>query len=269
MANGPVGFQSFGNLLGVQPRLTPGEVLRRQTALGRRQRQRVAAAGPIGQQRGRGARAAGGAATTLGGVSGLFDETGLPTRLPRNQQEAMLFQLQGARSAAQFQRQATRSALATLRFGVGLTQRASPFSLAGALSPLLSQQAGIQAGQQFQAPDFSFFLRPEAFGGGALTRGTGRGLAPLGLGRRVPSQIGLRFPPEPNIGFGPPGGIQGQVPVTPIDPFGAIPGPQLQDLGAPALPAPGQGGGGGLFDMGEQDIPEFGGPGGGGLFGGL
>lgn len=206
---------------------------------GQAQRQRARAAG------------GGGGLSTLAGVAELFDpETGLPNRLPRNAQEAALFQLQGARAAAGLQRQATRSALATLRFGVGMTQRASPYSLAGALSPLLSQQAQIQASEQFQSPDFSYFLRPDAYGGGAR----GGGLSLGGVAQRVPSPIGLQFQPEGAGGFaaGFGGGAGGQV-------FGP-----LQPMLQPGAGVPGAGGG--LFDFGMEG-GGYEGPGGGGLFG--
>ena len=211
-----------------------------------------------GAQQLRAATQAGTAAgATTASIAELFDpDTGLPNRLPRNPQEAALFQLQGARAAAGLQRQATRSALATLRYGVGMTQQASPYGLAGAMSPLLSQQAQIQAGQQFQAPDFSFFMRPDPFGAGG-----GGGLAPTGgIAQRVPSPLGLNFQPEGAGGFaaGFGGGAGGQV-------FGPLQ-PLLQPAAGQEAAAP-AGGGGSLFDF-EMQGGDYEGPGGGGLFGG-
>ena len=149
----------------------------------------------------------------------IFDpETGLPTRLPRTRQEAMQFQLEGARRARGLQQTQLREALSTLRegvgfaredlaarernrgaalaslrYGVGMTQRASPYSTAAMISPLLSQQAqtymqtpqnlagaaqpylGGQAAarmsMQYDPGDYSAFMRPEvlsAAGGGQM-----------------------------------------------------------------------------------------------------
>lgn len=161
----------------------------------------------------------------------LFDpETGLPNRLPNSPREAQLFQLQGARSAAKLQRQAVNAALSTLRFGFGQTQRASPFSLAAATSPLLSQMAQIQAGQQFQSPDFSFFQRPQT--GAALQQPGAQFGGFGGIGIQTPSPIGLQFTPEPTIPFGPPPQTFQQG----IDAAGQaafdVPGPTLKGAGA-------------------------------------
>ena len=146
----------------------------------------------------------------------IFDpETGLPTRLPRTKQEAMQFQLEGAKRARIMQQTQLRealgtlregvglaredlaareqnrgAALASLRYGVGLTQRASPYSTAAMISPLLGQQAQTYMQQpqqlaqesqpyltgqaqarmsmQYEPGDYSAFMRPDVLGGGQM-----------------------------------------------------------------------------------------------------
>ena len=158
----------------------------------------------------------------------IFDpETGLPTRLPRSPQEAQQFQLEGARRARLMQQSQLRQALSTLqegvglaredlqarernraaalattRYGLGLTQRSSPFglaammspllqqqaqiymqqpqNLAGATQPFLSQQAGLRGAQQYDPGDYSYFLRGDAYQGG----GGGYGMPQYGISPR-------------------------------------------------------------------------------------
>jgi len=144
----------------------------------------------------------------------IFDpETGLPTRTPRTPQEAQQFQLEATRRARLMQQSQLRQALstlqegvglaredlaareagrtrslATLRYGLGMTQRSSPYSLATMMSPLLAQQArthmempqqlaretqpylqgqaAARMSMQYEPGDYSYFLRPGAQGGG-------------------------------------------------------------------------------------------------------
>jgi len=147
-------------------------------------------------------------------VEGLFDETGLPTRLPRNAREAMLFQLQSSRAARQQQSRQTAAALSSLRFGIGQTQNQSPYGLGALMNPLLSQMAGVQERVQFQPSDFSLFIRPDPFGeqgpaGGSISNSSAIARRPVfGPARQVPSQMGMSFQPEqqtaapvPSFGF--------------------------------------------------------------------
>jgi hypothetical protein len=136
-------------------------------------------------------------------IEDLFDETGLPTRLPRNRREAMLFQLQASRAARQQQARQTAAALSSLRYGVGMTQFASPYGLGALMSPLLGQMAGVQERVQFAPSDFSYFVRPDAYGeqtGATDVRSASSYRSPVinwSGARRTPSPIGMGFQPEP------------------------------------------------------------------------
>jgi len=138
-------------------------------------------------------------------VEDLFDETGLPTRLPRNPREAMLFQLQASRAARQQQSRQTAAALSSLRYGLGQVQTQSPYGLGALMSPLLSQMAGVQERVQYAPSDFSLFIRPDPYGEGT---GVGSGQAGgsvrnmnvmprMGAPRLMgPSSLGFQFQPE-------------------------------------------------------------------------
>lgn len=151
---------------------------------------------------------------TVASIADLFDETGLPTRLPQNAEEAMLFQLQASRSARQLQQRQVNAALSTLQYGLGLTSRSSPFGLGGLMSPLLSQMAGVQERVQYAPSDFSYFVRE---GNGAGGGGISRIGSPTFSGS---PGVQFTFPPEQQMG----GGAAAQVPTfsQPSDPFGNI-----------------------------------------------
>jgi len=126
-------------------------------------------------QRNRAGAASGGGAVggdSVSAVAGLFGADGLPTRLPRNPKEAMLFQLQATRMARQQQQRQTAAALSSLRYGLGMTQRQSPYGLGYLMSPLLSQMAQTQERVQYDPGDYSYFVRG---GSGAGGFGGGRG----------------------------------------------------------------------------------------------
>lgn len=178
-----------------------------------------------------GAGASGGGAVggdNVSAVEGLFGQDGLPTRLPRNPKEAMLFQLQATRMARQQQQRQTAAALSSLRYGLGMTQRQSPYGLGYLMSPLLSQMAQTQERVQYDPGDYSYFVRGGS-GAGGFGGGGGGGL--FGPVRGTPA-IGM--PGQPGQP-GQPGGLAWQAPA-----FGG---------GQPAAGAqPG-------FGVGEMEIP--------------
>lgn len=94
----------------------------------------------------------------------LFDENGLPTRPPQNQQEAIYFQWMAARAAQKMQERRVNSALSALKYGMGLSLQSSPYSLSAMQAPYLRDISQANLGVQYQQPDYSYFLRPDAYG---------------------------------------------------------------------------------------------------------
>jgi len=183
------------------------------------------------KRRGTGGAAADQGPIEVSAIEDLFDETGLPTRLPKNAREAMLFQLQASRSARQLQARQTAAALSSVRYGLGMTARQSPYGLGALMSPLISQMAGIQERVQYAPSDFSYFVRPDAFGEGEQVAGAAapvrrrRGPIIGGPARLVPSRMGMSFQPEP---------AQQQpvaAPSVPTFALPTVPPPTLVDLG--------------------------------------
>lgn len=141
------------------------------------------------------------AGAQVSSVESLFDpQTGLPTRLPSSPKEAMLFQLQATRMARQMQQRQLAASLSSLRYGLGWTQRQSPYGLGYLMSPLLSQMAQTQANVQYDPGDYSYFVR----GGSGARRSAMAGQGPFGLPMtwpRDPSQVA-----QPGLGGQPAAG---------------------------------------------------------------
>ena len=145
----------YGTIGYAKPRRTPEDIA---TA---REQWTAETMDPFGYE-----RPTGPAQATAETVAELFaPKTGLPNRLPRNPREAQLFQLQAARSARTIQQRNIAAATSTLRYGLGLAQRSSPYSLAAMMSPYLRDIAGVQQSAQYAPGDYSYFLRPEAYEG--------------------------------------------------------------------------------------------------------
>jgi len=171
---------------------------------------------------------------SVSAVAGLFGPDGLPTRLPRNAKEAMLFQLQATRMARQQQQRQTAAALSSLRYGLGMTQRQSPYGLGYLMSPLLSQMAQTQERVQYDPGDYSYFVRGGSGAGGFGGMRSGglfsvRGAPAVGM----PGQAGQA------------GGLQWQNP--------AFAGPQMNPMAAGGGGFSGLGYGVGEMELGGQD----------------
>lgn len=156
-------------------------------------------------------------------------KTGLPNRPPESPEEAMFMQWKAFEANRQQNLGLLKNAVATLRYGLGGVTRGGPFSSAAMQSPLLSQMANTYMNTQFEAPDLSYFLRPDVpgYGGGQDQLGGGVGLGfgggrtpqPIptipgvkGVGNRqqfLPSGIAPSF-----VNFG-----SVQAPQTPATPF--------------------------------------------------
>jgi hypothetical protein len=131
--------------------------------------------------RGRAQKASAAQATADGD---LFDAQGFPTRAPRNQQEVIQFMFAAANAARKLQEHRVTSAMSALKYGLGLSLHNSPYSLSAMASPYLRDMANANLSVQYQQPDYSYFLRPDAWGGqaagptggGSVTAGAGPGL---------------------------------------------------------------------------------------------
>ena len=102
------------------------------------------------------------------GSQPLFDpKTGLPNRPPNSPEEAIKFQFEANKVTRQQNQRLLNNAVGTLRYGLGQVNKAGPFSLATMQSPLLGQLSTTYNQSRYDAPDYSYFLRPDAqFGGG-------------------------------------------------------------------------------------------------------
>jgi hypothetical protein len=97
-----------------------------------------------------------------GYMSSLFDPvTGLPTRPPKTQEEAIEFQWKADEYARKYQERNMANALATLRYSLGQVSRTSPFSLATMMSPIFGNIAQTYNSYQPVSPDYSAFFRPD------------------------------------------------------------------------------------------------------------
>jgi hypothetical protein len=145
--------------------------------------------------------------------AGLFDAQGLPTRPPRTPQEAIQFQFAAAQAARKMQEQRLGQAINTLKYGMGLALRSSPYSIAAMQTPYLRDMANANLGVQYAQPDYSYFLRSGQNNAGMGQMG-GRGPVPTFLGG------------GPGIPTGPQAGIVGYNPFAdnPVYPRTAVPG---------------------------------------------
>lgn len=92
----------------------------------------------------------------------VFDPiTGLPNRPPKNEQEAMMWQWQSDEYARRMGERQMYNAVRAIQFGLGQVSRSSPYSLSTMMSPLFGQLSQAYQGFQYQAPDYSAFLRPD------------------------------------------------------------------------------------------------------------
>lgn len=127
------------------------------------------------------------------GASALFDpRTGMPTRPPENPQEAVQFQWHANEATRRSQEQMLKNSIGTLRYGLGQVNRGGPGGLAAMQNPLLGQMASTYHNTQYAQPDYSYFLRPDAFGGGM-------GQYQGGAGQAVPGMQSIA-PPAPGTG---------------------------------------------------------------------
>jgi hypothetical protein len=113
--------------------------------------------------------------TTSGGKSGgLFDDEGLPTRLPGTPEEALQFQFAASNWARKKNESMLANAQATMRYGLGMINKFGPYSAATMMNPLLGQMGQNYMNMQYDQPDYSYFLRSGKSGGGG---GGGGGFA--------------------------------------------------------------------------------------------
>jgi len=156
--------------------------------------------------------------------AGLFDADGLPTRPPRNAQEAIQFQFMAAQAARKMQEQRVGQAINTLKYGMGLALRSSPYSMSAMQTPYLRDMANANLSVQYQQPDYSYFLRPDAYGQG---QGQGGGVGGGGLGGGGGGGQGVRpiFNSPLGISMGPTPGIANYNPFAdnPVYPRSALP----------------------------------------------
>lgn len=128
-------------------------------------------------------RRGGGAGGGQGGEPGLFDADGMPTRPPRTPEEAIQFQFMAAQAARKLQERRVGQAIDTLRYGMGMALRSSPYSISAMQTPYLRDIANANLSVQYQQPDYSYFLRTgQDQGGGLPQTGVGGGMRPVFMG---------------------------------------------------------------------------------------
>lgn len=134
------------------------------------------------------------ASSKAGGASGdLFDNEGLPTRLPGSPEEALQFQFAASNWARRKNEQMLANAQATMRYGLGMINKFGPYSAATMMNPLLGQMGQNYMNMQYDQPDYSYFMRSGRAGGG----GGGGGFVPSGA-QASPSEhpVQMRWPQE-------------------------------------------------------------------------
>ena len=121
-------------------------------------------------------------------------KTGLLNRPPESPEEAQFMQWKAHEATREDNLGLLKNSISTLRYGLGAVARGGPFSSATMQSPLISQMANTYMNTQFEAPDLSYFLRPDVPGYGQTDQMGGGGVGAGGGGFPQP------IPTIPGIG---------------------------------------------------------------------